>query len=185
MDREKRTLCLSQELYIDTVLRRFRMEDAKKGFLSFRNGVHLSQEMCPKTPSEIVEMRRIPYTLAVGSLMYVMLCTRLDICFVVDMVARYQSNPGQGHWTVINNILKYLKRTKDYALVYNAAELCPLGYTDSDFQANQDSRKSTSGYVFTLGSGAVIWKSVKQKCIADSTMEAEHVAASEAAKEAV
>ena len=88
--------------------------------------------------------------------MYAMLCTRPDICFIVGMVARYQSNPGQGHWTAIKNILKYLKRTKVYALVYNAAELCPLGYTDSDFQADQDSRKSTSGYVFNIGGGAGI-----------------------------
>ncbi|KAL8103913.1 hypothetical protein AgCh_028205 [Apium graveolens] len=70
-------------------------------------------------------------------------------------------------------------------LIYKASDLFPLGYTDSDFQSDRDKRKSTSGYVFTLGGGAVIWRSVKQKCIADSTMEAEYVAASEAAKEAV
>ena len=80
-------LCLSQESYIETVLRRFSMQDAKKGFLPFRHGIHLSQEMCPKTTSEIAEMRRIPYASAVGSLMYAMLCTRPDICFVVGMVA--------------------------------------------------------------------------------------------------
>ncbi|XP_042067219.1 uncharacterized protein LOC121810525 [Salvia splendens] len=93
-DREKRMLCLSQESYIEVVLGRFSMQDFKKGFLRFRHGIHLSQEMCPKTPSEIEEMRRIPYASAVGSLMYVMLCTRPDICFVVGMVAKYQLNPG-------------------------------------------------------------------------------------------
>ena len=60
-----------------------------------------------------------------------------------------------------------------------------LGYTDSDFQADRDSRKSTSGSVFTLNGGSVVWRSVKQSCIADSTMEAEYVAACEVAKEAV
>ena len=70
-------------------------------------------------------------------------------------------------------------------LVYKSSDLLPLGYTDSDFQTDKDKRKSTSGYVFTLGGGAVIWRSVKQKCIADSTMEAEYVAACEAAKEAI
>ena len=59
-----------------------------------------------------------------------------------------------------------------------------MGYTDSDFQSDRDNSKSTSGYVFTFGGGAIIWRSVKQKCVADSTMEAEYVAASEAAKEA-
>ena len=61
----------------------------------------------------------------------------------------------------------------------------PLGYTDSDYQGDIDSRKSTSGYVFTLGGGAIVWRSVKQKYISDSVTEAEYVAASEAAKEAV
>ena len=70
-------------------------------------------------------------------------------------------------------------------LVYQADSLMPIGYTDSDFQSDNESRKSTSGYVFTLGGGAISWRSVKQTCVADSTMEAEYVAASEAAKEAV
>ncbi|KAL5570029.1 hypothetical protein UlMin_026604 [Ulmus minor] len=60
-----------------------------------------------------------------------------------------------------------------------------LGYTDSDFQSDRDSRKSTSGSVFTLGGGAIVWRSIKQSCNADSTMEAKYVAASEASKEVV
>ena len=61
----------------------------------------------------------------------------------------------------------------------------PIGYTDSDFQSDRDSRKSTSGYVFTLGGGSISWRSIKQSSIADSTMEAEYIAASKAAKETV
>ena len=63
--------------------------------------------------------------------------------------------------------------------------MIPTRYTDSDFQSDNDARKSTSGFVFTLGGGAISWRSVKQSCTADSNMEAEYVAASEAAKEAV
>ena len=59
------------------------------------------------------------------------------------------------------------------------------GYTDSDFQGDPDDRKSTSGYVFTLNGGAVSWRCSKQGSTADSTTEAEFIAASEAAKEAV
>ena len=69
-------------------------------------------------------------------------------------------------------------------LVYSGGDLNLQGYTDSDFQGDKDSRKSTSGSVFTLGGGAVVWRSIKQSSIADSTMEAEYIAASEAAKEA-
>ncbi|XP_074342075.1 secreted RxLR effector protein 161-like [Apium graveolens] len=101
------------------------------------------------------------------------------------IVSRYQSNPGQKYWSGVKLILKYLRRTKEYILVYKSSDLFPLGYTDSDFQIDMYKRNSTSGCVFTLGGGAVIWRSVKQKCIADSTMEAECVAASEVAKEAI
>ena len=70
-------------------------------------------------------------------------------------------------------------------LVYEDESLVPIGYTDSDFQSDIESRKSASRYVFTLGDGAVSWRSVKQSSIADSTMEAEYITASKAAKEAV
>ena len=70
-------------------------------------------------------------------------------------------------------------------LVYSRQDLIPLGYTDSDFQSDRDSRKSTSESVFTLGGGAIVWMSVKQSCIADSTMEAKYVVACEATKKAI
>ena len=101
-------------------------------------------------------MRRIPYASAVGSLMYAMLCTRPDICYAVGVVSRYQSNPGQEHWIAVKHVLKYLRRTRDYMLVYSGGDLNLLGYTDSDFQSDKDSRTSTSGSVFTLGSRAVV-----------------------------
>ena len=71
-----------------------------------------------KTQEEVDMMRQVPYASAVGSLMYVMLCTRPDICYSVGMVNRYQSNPGPKHWQAVKHILKYLRRTRDYMLVY-------------------------------------------------------------------
>ena len=117
--------------------------------------------------------------------MYAMLCTRPDICYSVDMVNQYQSNPGLKHWQAIKHILKYLQRTRNYILVYRCKDLIPIGYTNSNFQSDLDFRKSTSGCVFILGGGAITWRSVKQSCIADSTMEAEYVVACEAAKETI
>ena len=76
-----------------------------------------------------------------------------------------------------------LKPIKQIVVNYNFTIL--IGYTDSDFQSDLDFRKSTLGYVFTLGGGAISWRSVKQSCIADSTMEVEYIATCEAAKEAV
>ena len=161
------------------------MQNFKKGLTPFRKGITLSNENSPKTEEEKEQMRNIPYASAVGSLMYAMLCTRPDICYAVGIVSRYQSNPGLEHWGAVKHILKYLRRTRNHMLVYSGEDLTPVGYTDSDFQSDKDSRRSTSGSVFILGGGAIIWRSIKQSCVADSTIEAEYVAASEAAKEAV
>ena len=184
-DHKNKLLALSQASYIDKLLARFSMQDSKKGLLPTRHGIILSEEQCPKIPQEEEDMRRIPYASAVGSLMYAMLCTRPDICYAVGIVDRYQSNPGMGHWIVVKHILKYLRRTRDYMLVYSNGDLNPIGYTDYDFQSDKDSRKSTSGSIFTLGGGAVVWRSIKQSSIVDSTMEVEYIVACEAAKESV
>ena len=161
------------------------MQDSKKGFTPFRYRINLAQDQCPMTTEEKEYMKTVPYASAVASHMYVMLCTRPYICYLVGIVSRYQSNPGTEHWIALKHILKYLRRTRDYILVYHGDELAPIGYTDSDFQSYANLRKSTSGYIFTLGGVAVSWRSIKQSCIVDSTKEAEYVATLEAAKEAV
>ena len=58
-------------------------------------------------------------------------------------------------------------------LVYHSDELLPIGYTDSDFQSDMDSRKSISENMFTLEGGVIVWRSIKQTCVLDSIMEAE------------
>ena len=154
-DRKNKVLALSQSLYIDKILARFSMENSKKGTLPFRHGVHLSKEQSPKTLEQKERMNRIPFASVVGSLMYAMLYTRPDICYVVGIVSQYQSDPGEEHWIAVKHILKYLRRTSDYMLVYSSGSLETIGYTDSDFQGDIDSRKSTSGYVFTLNGGVI------------------------------
>ena len=100
-------------------------------------------------------MKTVSYASIIGSLMYVMLCTKPDICYSVGMVSKYQSSPSREHWIDVKHILKYLRRTRDYMLVYHGNELAPIGYADYDFYSDVDLRKSTSGYVLTLG-GAVV-----------------------------
>ncbi|XP_058006640.1 secreted RxLR effector protein 161-like [Hevea brasiliensis] len=130
-------------------------------------------------------MDRIPYASAIGSVIYAMLCTRPDVSYALSITSRYQANPGERHWTVVKNILKYLRRTKDMFLVYGDGELVVQGYSDASFQSDKDDSKSQSGYIFIFNGGAVSWKSSKQETTADSTTEAEYISASEAAKEAV
>ena len=111
-------LDLSQATYIDQILARFNMQDSKKGFVLLRVRIFLSSDQRPKTHAEIERIRGIPYTSTVGSLMYAMLCTRPDICFVVGLVSKYQSDPGEEYWIAVKHIYKYLRRIRDYMLVY-------------------------------------------------------------------
>ena len=130
-------------------------------------------------------MRYILYASVVGSLVYAILCTRPDICYMVEVVNRFQSNPGLDHWMAVKHILKYLRRTRNYILVYSGEDMILRGYTDSDFQTDVDSRKSTSRSIFTLGGGAIVWRSIKQSYIVNLTIEAKYMAACEVAKEVI
>ncbi|KAJ9561114.1 hypothetical protein OSB04_006274 [Centaurea solstitialis] len=186
-NRSKRLIGLSQSTYIDKILKRFRMDESKKGFIPMQYGIVLSKTQCPVSSQDQDRMKSVPYASAIGSIMYAMLCTRPDVAYSVSVTSRYQQNPGEPHWVAVKNILKYLRRTKDMFLVFGGSEdeISVTGYSDASFQIDRDDFRSQSGYVFTLNGGAISWKSSKQDTIADSTTEAEYIAASDAAKEAV
>ena len=142
-DRSRRLIGLSQSTYLDKVLKKFKMYQAKKGFLLVLQGVKLSQTQCPTSAEDREKMKVIPYASAIGSIMYAMLCTRLDVCLAISIEGRYQSNPGVEHWTTVKNILKYLKRTKDMFLVYGGdKELVANGYVDASINIDLDDSKS-------------------------------------------
>ena len=86
-DRKNRMLGLSQAGYIDKILEQFSMQNSKRGLLLFRHGLPLYDDQRPKTLEEENMMRQIPYASVVGSLMYAMLCTRLNICYLVGIVS--------------------------------------------------------------------------------------------------
>ena len=113
-----RSIEIDQGAYLDKVLKKFKMDQAKKGFLPVLQGVKWSQTQCTITAEDREKMKDVPYASAIGSIMYAMLCTRPDVCLAISLAGRYQSNPGVDHWTAVKNILKYLKRTKNMFLVY-------------------------------------------------------------------
>ncbi|XP_058099580.1 secreted RxLR effector protein 161-like [Magnolia sinica] len=131
-------------------------------------------------------MKDNSYALAVGSIMYAQVCTRMDIAFVVGMLGRYLSNLGMNYWIVIKKVLRYLQRTKDFALMYRRFDRLELvRYTDENFAGRLDSKKSTSGYVFMMGGGAKLWNNVKQLITTSSTIEAKYVDCHEAMSQAI
>ena len=139
-------------------------------------GVKLSQTQCPTTAEDREKMKLIPYALAIGSIMYAMLCTRPNVCLAISLAGRYQSNPGVDHWTAVKNILKYLKSTNDMFLIYGGEkEFVINGYIDASFDTDLYGSKSQTGYIFILNGGAFSWCSSKQSVVAGSTCEADYI----------
>ena len=128
-------------------------------------------------------MRKVPYASAVGSLMYVMVCTRPNIFHTVGVVNKFLSNLGKEHWVIVKWILMYLRGTYKRCLCFGTDKLVLLGCTNADMAGDVDSKKSTSGYLITFSGGVVSWQSRLQKCVALSTTEAEYISIIEASKE--
>ncbi|GKD74041.1 hypothetical protein Tco_1332323 [Tanacetum coccineum] len=115
-------------------------------------------------PNNGQAVSQLEYSRVIGCLMYAMTFTRPDIAFTLGKLSRYTSNPGTQHWQAIQRVLKYLKKTMDYRLIYAGYPLVLE--------------------VFLLGGGTISWASKKQTCIIGSTMESEFVALAAAGKEA-
>ncbi|GJS17913.1 retrotransposon protein, putative, ty1-copia subclass [Tanacetum coccineum] len=156
-DRSKRLIGLCQSDYIDKILKRFYMENSKRGSISMQEKLKLSKSQGASTPAEVKRMQNIPYALVVGSIMYVVRCTRPNVAFAQNITSRFQQNPGDLHWTAVKNILKYLRNTKDVFLVYGGdirQELRVSCYTDAGYLTYDDDLKSQTGYVFVLNGDA-------------------------------
>ncbi|KAH9697268.1 Integrase catalytic domain-containing protein [Citrus sinensis] len=186
-DKKNGSVWLTQKSYLKKVLERFGMDDKTKPVCTpLAPHFKLSSFSCPRSQEECDYMARVPYASAVGSLMYAMVCTSPDISQAVSMISRYIHNPGKNQWLAVKWILRYLYGIVDVGLLFkkDCGQQC-VGYCDSDFLGDLDKRRSTTGYVFTLGGGPVSWRSILQSTIALSTTEAEYMAATEAVKEAI
>ncbi|GJW53165.1 retrotransposon protein, putative, ty1-copia subclass [Tanacetum coccineum] len=165
-DISKRLIALSQSAYLEKTLKKFRMENSKKGYTLMIEKPYYRKSQGAKTPSEVKRMRRVPYASAIGSIMYAVRCARPDVAFAKNLSSRFQQNPGEIHWSVVKTILKYLRNTKDMVLVYGAkpeAELKVSCYTDA----------------------TVDWNSAKQSTTAMSSTKAKYIAVAESSMEAV
>ena len=121
----------------------------------------------------------------IGSLMY-LTNTRPDICFAVNTLSQFPTDPRHAHLIVAKHILRYLKGTVDYGLKYKVNQKINLkGYVDSDWAGNAIDRKSTSGCCFSMGSGLISWFSKKKSYVALTTAEVEYAAACSASCEVV
>ena len=130
-------------------------------------------------------MSKVSYASAIGSLMYTIVCTRLDIAHAVGVMSRFMSRPGKQHWEAVKWILRYLKGSSDTCFCFTSSSLKLQGYVDADFADDIDSRKSTTEFVFTLGGITISWASNLQKIVTLSITEAEYVATTKVGKEMI
>ncbi|GKE32434.1 zinc finger, CCHC-type containing protein [Tanacetum coccineum] len=170
-------ISISQSHYIEKALKKFNYSDCTP--------VSTPLDTCEKLmPNRGLAVSQLEYSRVIGCLMYAMTCTRPDISFDVGKLSRYTSNPGTQHWQVIQRVLKYLKKTMDYRLVYSGYPSVLEGYTDASWISNTEDNSSTSSWVFLLGGGVIYWASKKQTGITSSTMESEFMALAATGKEA-
>ncbi|XP_071573948.1 uncharacterized protein [Temnothorax nylanderi] len=140
--------------------------------------------MSPKTAVEKKEMENVPYREALGCLMYAYQGTRPDLGSAITTLGSFAENPGKAHWNALKCTLRYLKGTKDLRLKIDCSKPMELiGYCNANWAGDTDSRRSTSGYVFLLGSCAVSWCSRRQQSVSLSTTESEYIAMSLATQE--
>ena len=175
------SIWIGQPAYIEKLLTTHGMQNCKP----VNTPVSIGNKLV-KANEEDEPVNQRQYQSAVGSLMYLAVSTRPDISYAVSSLARFSCKPTNEHWTALKRLLRYLKGTTNLGILYSdtGMDKC-IGYTDADWEGDQDDRKSTSGYIFLLCGGAISWKSQKQKCVALSTAEAEYIAMSTATQEAI
>nr|GEU67999.1 zinc finger, CCHC-type [Tanacetum cinerariifolium] len=168
---------LNQCHYIDKIIDKFQHLNIEESNTTYESS-------CKLVENDGRAVAQIEYPSAIGCLMYATHYTRPDIAYDVCKLSGYMSNPSQGHWKAIGRIFGYLKIARQIALYYDRFPVILEGYSDASWITGSSDSKSTTGWIFTLGGGAVCWGSKKQTCITHSTMKAEFLALAVTGKEA-
>lgn len=182
INKQENKIELSQSAYINTVLKKFGMENCNP----------VSTPLPTKLNYEALnsdEYYNAPCRNVIGCLMYIMLCTRPDLSIAVGILSRYSNKNNSELWQCLKRVLRYLKGTVNIKLTYkqnpNHKNLL-IGYVDSDWAGNENDRKSTTGFLFKMFDTSLIcWNSKKQNSVAASSTEAEYMALFEATREAL
>lgn len=247
------TLFLHQRLYTEKVLKTFNMDTCKPVSSPEDANIKLSRDDSPSPSHDdydahVDEMRRTPYAAVVGSLLYLSICTRPDIAHSVHVLTRFMHNPGRAHWQYAKRVLRYLRGTTNYGLLYSRNNGASIAASSTAHAAPHDSvlqrstilrersliistdderdeshsdifrersliladndvsissmsdanfgsdriisttdrnYRSTTGSLFFVGGNLIAWDSYLQSTVAQSTCEAEYVAACQTANKTV
>ena len=175
------SIYLDQTVYLDKVLQRFGLTNAKFASTPLPEGYH------PAPNVQTVDTQlRTKYQQIIGSLMYIMLGTHPDIAYAVTKMAQHAANPSQDHLTRALHICRYLAGTSRYALIYKGKSNRGLfACADSDWASNPVDRRSTTGYMIKLADGIFSWNSRAQRTVALSSTEAEYMSLSDTSRQLV
>ncbi|GFY15287.1 retrovirus-related Pol polyprotein from transposon TNT 1-94 [Trichonephila clavipes] len=175
------SLFIHQRSYIRRLCEIYEKYKYPVSSLPISKGQVLSKLDSPKTSEEILT---VPYRNLIGSLSFIAIRTRPDIMYAVNVLSQFQADPGIKHWNCLLRLLGYLKYTQEYKLELSKVKSLKLRcYSDSDFATNRDDRVSMGGFITFIDETPISWRTFKQKSVSLSTMEAEYVSLTEAAKE--
>ncbi|SCZ95550.1 BZ3500_MvSof-1268-A1-R1_C050g00199 [Microbotryum saponariae] len=177
-----KSIILSQEAYITSILRRFGMSDSSPASTPMAPNRQLEHSL-----AETSKTARTRYMQAIGCLLYAATGTRPDISYAVGYLARFSASPTPEHWTAIKTVFRYLRGTARLGLHYSSEQgkfSGFNGYSDADWGTCTTSSRSTMGYSFHLAGSVISWSSKVQNRVADTTTDAEYLALSHASKEA-
>lgn len=182
ISKQSNKVSLDQSAYINELLRKYNMQDCNSHQTPIPSNLNWeglnSDEPCEYNCQSLLD-----------SFMYLMLCTRPDLSFAINIISRFVGKNNITVWNYLWGTLRYLKGTEDLKLVYerNPHDKVRLftGYADSDYANNVIDRRSTTGYVFKMFDNCCItWSTKKQNSVASSSTEAEYMALFEAVREA-
>ena len=178
---ENGSISINQTGYIDRMLARFHMTDAVSVKIPLDPSLHLLKAT-PLDKRADVKL----YQELIGSLNHLAVFSRPDISNAVSQLSQFLQDPTETHMKAARHVLRYLKGTRNFSITYgHSQELRILGFSDANWGGDKNDRKSTTGYLYMINNGAVSWTSHKQSTVATSTMEAEYMALSDAAREAI
>jgi hypothetical protein len=179
------TISINQHAYIEAMLNKFRLTNAKHMSTPMEAGAHFTKEQGPSTHTQAMRMWGVPYAEAIGCVLWPVMIMRPDCAFTIRILSQFIQNPGSIHWEVLKRVMVYLGSTKDLWLTFGGqSRKLVEGFCDSDY-ANQHDWHSIARFAYHFGQGAVTWSSKKQQIVALSTVEAEYIAQAHAAKEAL
>ncbi len=186
-DRVACTISISQLGYIRSIIDNFNMSNCNPVSMPMEQNIMLSKTMCPASPEEKEEMRKIPYCELVSKLLYLAVATRCDISYAVGVLCCFVDNPGHHHWGTTKRLLQYLKGTVDLKLVYLSSHSPDhfTTYSDADLSGNPENSRSMGGFMVSVGGGAVQWGSHLQPHVSLSSTKSKYTIMSKVGCEVV